>query len=416
MSLMCVHTNYTAAAEHINEGYRRVINERRLAPRSYMTACNEAGVAPKTLALGVFGSVFGFAGKLLTAQYVGRIFMTSGARSFELQERHMQSLSAEVLRLDGNHKLGNQTQGETKGIVLGANENNEIVLALFSNSPEKRATFERALRLFKERNEQLDAQVRVVYIDDVTPGAVRFYQDIFGEHVIVLQDLVHAMKRITDHIPDGCLLKGRAAAELSDAFFVDVSGRKTISPPHVLVPRLFKYQGRWMKMVDPATGIPVFSIETQRAVLRVIGLAAGGFLSDPSGVDLHYVSASGVERVPRGTSIVETVNRQLERAARPTGSGPDLMERLMALAIWIWNLNAAVRHRGVPHPGMTDMEAIDNLKHAAAAANPALPDPCTGFNLDPSPVVEPFFRANLHLSLAGDLEQASAAFGGGVEF
>ncbi|KAK9824847.1 hypothetical protein WJX81_007102 [Elliptochloris bilobata] len=186
------------------------------------------------------------------------------------------------------------------------------------------------------------------------------------------------MKRITDHIPDGCLLKERAAAELSDAVFMDVSGRQTSSPPHVLAPRLFKYQGKWMKMVDPATGIPVFSIETQRAVLRVIELAAGGFLSDPSGVNLHYVSASGVERVARGTSIVETVNRQLERAARPTGSGPYLMERLMALAIWIWNLNAAVRHRGVPHPGITDIEAIADLKHAAAAANPALPDPCPG--------------------------------------
>ncbi|KAK9843402.1 hypothetical protein WJX81_000599 [Elliptochloris bilobata] len=373
MSLMC----YTTAAEHISEGYRRVFNERRLA---YKTACNEGGVAPKTLALGVFGSVFGFAGKLLTAQYVGRIFMTSGARSFELQKHHMQSLSAEVLRLDGNHKLGNQTQGETKGMVFGANENNEIVLALFSNSLEKRATFERVLRLFKERNEQLGAQVRVVYIDNVTPGAVRFYQDIFGEHVIILQDLFHAMKRITYHIPDGACGRG-------DERFVDVSGRKTISPPHVLAPRLYKYQGKWMKVVDPATGIPVFSIETQRAVLRVIGLAAGGFPSDPSGVNLHYVSASGVERVARGTSIVETVNRQ-----------------------------AAVRHRGVPHPGMTNIEAIDDLKHTAAAANPALPDPCPGFNLDSSPVVELFFRANLHLSLAGDLEQASAAFGGGVDF
>ncbi|KAK9824829.1 hypothetical protein WJX81_003431 [Elliptochloris bilobata] len=60
MSLMCVHTNYTAAAEHINEGYRWVFNERRLA---YIPACNEAGVAPKALALGVIGSVFGFAGK-----------------------------------------------------------------------------------------------------------------------------------------------------------------------------------------------------------------------------------------------------------------------------------------------------------------------------------------------------------------
>ncbi|KAK9843403.1 hypothetical protein WJX81_000599 [Elliptochloris bilobata] len=317
MSLMC----YTTAAEHISEGYRRVFNERRLA---YKTACNEGGVAPKTLALGVFGSVFGFAGKLLTAQYVGRIFMTSGARSFELQKHHMQSLSAEVLRLDGNHKLGNQTQGETKGMVFGANENNEIVLALFSNSLEKRATFERVLRLFKERNEQLGAQVRVVYIDNVTPGAVRFYQDIFGEHVIILQDLFHAMKRITYHIPDGACGRG-------DERFVDVSGRKTISPPHVLAPRLYKYQGKWMKVVDPATGIPVFSIETQRAVLRVIGLAAGGF---------------------------------------PSGS----------------------------------------------TANPALPDPCPGFNLDSSPVVELFFRANLHLSLAGDLEQASAAFGGGVDF
>ncbi|KAK9824819.1 hypothetical protein WJX81_001315 [Elliptochloris bilobata] len=155
-SLMCVHTKYTAAAEHISEGYRRVFIERQLA---YIPACNEAGVAPKALALGVIGSVFGFAGKLLTAQYVGRIFMTSGAHSFVLQKRHMQSLSAEVLRLDGNHKLGNQTQGETKGMVFGAKENNEIVLALFSNSSEERATSERALWLFNERNEQLGAQV-----------------------------------------------------------------------------------------------------------------------------------------------------------------------------------------------------------------------------------------------------------------
>ncbi|KAK9843404.1 hypothetical protein WJX81_000599 [Elliptochloris bilobata] len=357
MSLMC----YTTAAEHISEGYRRVFNERRLA---YKTACNEGGVAPKTLALGVFGSVFGFAGKLLTAQYVGRIFMTSGARSFELQKHHMQSLSAEVLRLDGNHKLGNQTQGETKGMVFGANENNEIVLALFSNSLEKRATFERVLRLFKERNEQLGAQVRVVYIDNVTPGAVRFYQDIFGEHVIILQDLFHAMKRITYHIPDGCLVKGRAAAEMS------VSWTSRGARPSRLLTC-------WRRGSGGAA----------RYRARRGWLSERLFTGDPSGVNLHYVSASGVERVARGTSIVETVNRQ-----------------------------AAVRHRGVPHPGMTNIEAIDDLKHTAAAANPALPDPCPGFNLDSSPVVELFFRANLHLSLAGDLEQASAAFGGGVDF
>lgn len=144
--------------------------------------------------------------------------------------------------------------------------------------------------------------------------------------------------------------------------------RRVVPQPDALVPRLKEVFKRFGPIMDASTNQPLFNKAARKAAKQVLGLAAAGWLSDPSGVGMYVFRRRDRHYLPlwlccRGTNSNEgSVHQKLVKTFQSMkGASAEIIH--YALLEWVHrtNVRAAHQNRGWPFYGHYDVWIVDDI-------------------------------------------------------
>ncbi|GAQ93228.1 hypothetical protein KFL_013750010, partial [Klebsormidium nitens] len=324
------------------------------------------------------------------------IFLQQAAANMPTYNRQMALVNGECVGVDHCHKLMRRVRGVEGQRVLEATltmmtETGEVATSLWTHSTSLEVV-RGNLRQVYERMASLGRAPRVLFCD--WPEVMGpFFMDVWPGLEAYLMDILHAIMRVTKHVPEDHPFRGWLQSKLSEAIFVknqadlvgimkeleqkgktlsDKAGknalrrcRKAVPPPEILLARLEAVGDEASCKANPLTTEPLLGPHAQRAFQGLLHQARLGLLSDPPNMEMYYSKPTcGANARPqyackRVGSRLEGFHVHFQAILKNYNISAELAWAVASTWLTGWNIRMRQANRGEPDHGPAfDLEIL----------------------------------------------------------